>query len=748
MKRQLISVIITIIMLVGFAMTARAEEDFENSDATYTEEILIDDQLSESQLLEENYYIPDTDMLEDSNVLLYEYMNHMSSSSTNGISLFSINAGDYLTGQDKVLYDYMHNFIVAAAKGEQIDSVLKVPVSAILGKESENGEFRLTKEELGLETLVIDGKANPEINNAIKNIYDYSLNDVLFSLMADCPYELFWYDKVTGLSVKSDKVSMKVSASYIILPDTYCRYFTFYISSDYSLKGEARTTEFDQAKIQSISYAVSNAMEVVAQAAELSDYEKLDYYRGWICANVEYNFDAIEDDVDYGDPWQVIYVFDKDSSTNVVCEGYAKAFQYLCDNTYFLSEDIYCISVDGYIYSSHSNGPHMWNIVHMEDGNNYLVDVTWSDDSYYGERQFFMLGAAAGSVDEGYMYDNITQVVYQYNMKQMVTVYSVDAITMKCGTAYSEESCRVEEIALDIEHGRIGLVLRAIVPIQMCDQYGRMMELAGISVKNTATEEVYYIGTARRSSFTKVSGEYLNIYDIWIPVNAKEIDDVLEIAMYDNDRADIIFSNNNVSEDGHYLCSVMNYIDVVLKDDWSTDNIQETELVKQFAYDMKTYGLCAREYFEYGSSVSMEKLADAVYENVEEDHFALPDCMEYIGSSLVINEYIDVKMYFMMDDAYYNPAAMIFVSIYGEKCELQKISDGFYAIDYSISDLSDLYETQTLILGSGEEGYYISFNVVNYCVKARSQGSDELNNLLNSIALYSSSYDRLMKFYA
>ena len=33
----------------------------------------------------------------------------------------------------------------------------------------------------------------------------------------------------------------------------------------------------------------------------------------------------------YGDPWQLIYVFDDDPDTNVVCEGYAKAFKYEAD---------------------------------------------------------------------------------------------------------------------------------------------------------------------------------------------------------------------------------------------------------------------------------------------------------------------------------------------------------------------------------------------------------------------------------
>ena len=48
----------------------------------------------------------------------------------------------------------------------------------------------------------------------------------------------------------------------------------------------------------------------------------------------------------YGDPWQLVYVFDGDPSTNVVCEGYAKAFQYLCDLTRF-DGDVTCRTVSG-----------------------------------------------------------------------------------------------------------------------------------------------------------------------------------------------------------------------------------------------------------------------------------------------------------------------------------------------------------------------------------------------------------------
>ena len=71
------------------------------------------------------------------------------------------------------------------------------------------------------------------------------------------------------------------------------------------------------------------------------------------------------------DPWQLVWVFDDDPDTKVVCEGYAKAFKYLVDQASFDDSSLECYCVTGTM----SGGAHMWNIVHRNSGNR-LVDVT------------------------------------------------------------------------------------------------------------------------------------------------------------------------------------------------------------------------------------------------------------------------------------------------------------------------------------------------------------------------------------
>lgn len=120
-----------------------------------------------------------------------------------------------------------------------------------------------------------------------------------------------------------------------------------------------------------------------------SPYDKLKAYGDAVSKLVEYDFDAVghdnpsSDDYDpawssnYIEPWQLINVFDDDPSTNVVCEGYSKAFKYLCD---LGAPEVDCILVTGVMDGGTGAGGHMWNNVRMDDGRMYLVDITNSDD--------------------------------------------------------------------------------------------------------------------------------------------------------------------------------------------------------------------------------------------------------------------------------------------------------------------------------------------------------------------------------
>lgn len=74
-----------------------------------------------------------------------------------------------------------------------------------------------------------------------------------------------------------------------------------------------------------------------------------------------------------------------------VCEGYAKGFKVICDR-----ENIPCVLVSGMAYSSvELTDPeaHMWNLVQLEDGQWYAVDVTWDDQEIGILTDFFLAGA-------------------------------------------------------------------------------------------------------------------------------------------------------------------------------------------------------------------------------------------------------------------------------------------------------------------------------------------------------------------
>lgn len=113
---------------------------------------------------------------------------------------------------------------------------------------------------------------------------------------------------------------------------------------------------------QEIEAAVTEVLKGVGQLEE--DYEKIKYVYEFLIENTDYNLES-EDN-------QNIYsVFVNRSS---VCQGYAKAFQYLM---YRL--DVECALVQGKV--TRTGEGHAWNLVRSA-GAYYYVDATWGDISY------------------------------------------------------------------------------------------------------------------------------------------------------------------------------------------------------------------------------------------------------------------------------------------------------------------------------------------------------------------------------
>lgn len=273
-----------------------------------------------------------------------------------------------------------------------------------------SNKWTKTKAEWGITGEVIsDGALTQQASEAIRA--KLGLDALMRKQLLEMPYELYWYNKTQGVSMN---YSVATSGNDVTVRNLT---LSMNVSQDYAKFVSATSYnpfEADVAKTGAAATAAANALNVVAANTGKSDYEKLVSYREYIKGEVSYNTGAAGGGYPYGDPWQLIYVFDGDPDTNVVCEGYAKAFQYLCDLTFQNQEGRPSSAL---VSGKMDNGNHMWNVVAI-GGRNYLVDVTNCDDRSIGAPdQLFLCGAAENVVGKQYTVTLWKTIVYEYDEK-------------------------------------------------------------------------------------------------------------------------------------------------------------------------------------------------------------------------------------------------------------------------------------------------------------------------------------------
>ena len=349
-----------------------------------------------------------------------------------------------LSGIDRAVYDNIASCLPQIAAGERASTTFEISVDE-LGLE----QTFWTAAELGVPSVFeLDGSGNVIINDegnasiseeavtAISDRTAYNLSKVIDALLADHPYELYWHEKTQT----TESTGYEITAFYDDTVEDYVAGIagSFTISFPVAEEYSAGEYQVDTSIGQSVQTSVANANAIVEQYNSVSDYEKLRGYKDEICDLVSYNDEAAEGGVSYGNPWQMIWVFDGDPDTNVVCEGYSKAFKYLCDQTEF-SGDISCITVTGTMTGGTGEGPHMWNIVNMDDGNNYLVDVTNCDEGTVGAPDLlFIAGYSSGNVFEGYVFNCAdTQITYVYDAAVITLYGEIDLAVHETDIIYS-----------------------------------------------------------------------------------------------------------------------------------------------------------------------------------------------------------------------------------------------------------------------------------------------------------------------
>ena len=325
------------------------------------------------------------DVLAAASVAAYEPTDDAAESMSNDALFAAYVNQQFARANDELSGDVSLETMAASSARDQLDALGKAVYDILLPKVKAVAAGEQTSTEFsGMLTSV---SSPNDVLDAIGRAMD--------ALMEDCPYELYWYDKTTPANRVSNGRSFNVS---------------FAVSADYSATGAtgSTTTRSDLSRVKT---AANKAAAIVANHKGENDCAKLDSYRSEICNLVSYNDSAANGYYGhYGDPWQLVWVFDGDSSTSVVCEGYAKAFKYLCDLSTFKNSSIACYTVEGTMVSNSYSGGHMWNIVTV-DGKSYLADITNCDAGSVGSalqasdtapgRYLFMKGYSA-AISNGY----------------------------------------------------------------------------------------------------------------------------------------------------------------------------------------------------------------------------------------------------------------------------------------------------------------------------------------------------------
>ena len=342
----------------------------------------------------------------------------------------SLLLGSRLSGNARKLYDALKEKIMLVAEGKLASTEFTFTMSQISDKLS------YTLNELGYSSIC--DEAYEAYYRAIALDQDSLTTVILGALLGDCSYELYWFDKTVGAGWTYPRGYYDPNTGKIQMDPNKTLTIRMYVAKEYSASNAIGTLTVNTSLGQAVQQAATNAKAIMEANRGKSDIEKLRAYKNKICELVEYNYSAADDDsMPYGNPWQLIWIFDGDPGTKVVCEGYSKGFQYLCDLSAF-SGNVSVMCMSGWLVTPGGLGGHMWNVVTMNNGKKYLVDVTNCDIGTTGDDTLFMVGYTSITNNNGWKQYNYGDVgyIFKFEVENLFT----EADTDLSGQAYDDSS--------------------------------------------------------------------------------------------------------------------------------------------------------------------------------------------------------------------------------------------------------------------------------------------------------------------
>ncbi|MBR6961117.1 MAG: hypothetical protein IKH76_11625 [Clostridiales bacterium] len=613
-------------------------------------------------------------------------------------SKYGHGAGTNLTGYERQLYESMRDALTDVADGKTTSSIIEANVD-------------FTPEEYN----------TVDLNELLDKVFDH--------VYLDGAYEFYWYDLTMSGGVSGTYSGGMYHITYTL---------SIPVNKKYRTEGGDQYT-LDPSKTRIVSQAVENARRIVNDAAGMSDYKKLLFYKDRICELVEYGSDSFSTDCS---PWTLVNVFDMIDSTDAVCEGYAEAFQYLCDLTDF-SEDTYVYCVRGDMVGGTGAGRHKWNIVHI-GGSNYMADITNSDDQAAGQRgQLFLTGTTIGSYDTSYTYEwpdyqyqDGPSIITEYG-SSIVYTYSEDTLS-----SYTPAQLTLSTTDYVYDPGEAGTTIDDIIhpvgmDLELKDDIAMNLYVetkdglqAGDKVVITAEgkEPVeQLVSEAATTTKTDYLGKEYNVKIFTIELSAKEMTD------------DVTFQvkrGSALGEEKHY--SIVSYARAILAGGYS-------ETAKDLCRAMLNYGAYAQTYFGYKPGIlpnadltyGNDPIADNQKVTIPSSDYSCSDInsgLTFVGSSLVLKSKTCLRLYFTGDAA-----------IKSEVCDIdsfatehETLDNGYQVVTISGITADKLNDTFAISISTGNESSIkIEGKPMTYCCKVVSGTyGKSLTELVKSLYLY------------
>lgn len=231
-------------------------------------------------------------------------------------------------------------------------------------------ELTAERPAIAIDFTVGEGESLQERSEDLFNTYIQYLSAAYSAFDRDHP-EVFWLGDTWEYS---SKVTLQGGDTYRL-----AIYFVPERSDNYAKGSDIRA---------GVTARDRNVNAILSAAAGKTDYEKIRYFNQVLTERNQYNTAAAGFDKEAGeaedgteaelildpDCWECVSALaGQKGEKGPVCEGYARAFQVLCQ-----ASGIPCILVDGTAVNDLGSGLHMWNYVNL-DGAWYGVDVTWND---------------------------------------------------------------------------------------------------------------------------------------------------------------------------------------------------------------------------------------------------------------------------------------------------------------------------------------------------------------------------------